>query len=732
MRNPAARSVCHRTWVPRRSSRVLGHAYSTRLILALFVLGFLVLASLEMPLLSGGQAAVSLSRPGQEDLTFWVNNHGLEQVDIEGEVGFGDMARFLMRRRANRDKICSLRDRFTFRVQEMAAIDTPDVFHAEVQGGELIWRNRSLQYVVAAGRIFNLPLIIENRDDRSFEVQARFGTSSVSGVLAAKSAAGYFLKVQENKPGSAKGKLVLRAGEKEATAEITLDVRPLVKLRVYLVDENGKPVAARVYLTASDGLGYAPRGSISRFAAMSAEQYFHAQNFFELELPAGETLIEATRGQEYHLTARRVDLQPGRPAEVRLQLKRWENMAAKGWYSCDAHIHANYKGAGATAHHHQVVTPQDVRLQTLAEDLNNANMMVANSSDSFIHDVAFFEGRPHALSRPNYTIYWNEEMRNASMYGHMSFFNLKTLVHPIYTGFRDTPHWEDYPANYTQAQEARKQGGAVTYVHPGYRPTFDGASARELPVDLALGQVDAMDVLSNNPEEVGMELWYRLLNCGFKLAISAGTDSFTNIADHYTPGDGRVYVHLNGRMHYDDWIRHYREGRSFASNGPVLFFTVNGKEPGDELRFPEGLQQKLRLKALVRTLVPLHRVEVVVNGKSVISRLASEKKEIFIDETISLDRSSWIALRASGPWHRLILNDTHAFAHTSPVYVHFGNQRVAYIVDARFYMDWIKQLIRRVEQYGHFATVERKREVTELFRTALEIYRKIERRASGN
>ena len=263
MRNPAARSVCHRTWVPRRSSRVLGHAYSTRLILALLVLGFLVLASLEMPLLSGGQAAGSLSRPGQEDLTFWVNNHGLEQVDIEGEVGFGDMVRFLMRRRANRDKIRSLRDRFTFRVQEMAAIDTPDVFHAEVQGGELIWRNRSLQYVVAAGRIFNLPLIIENRDDRSFEVQARFGTSSVSGVLAAKSAAGYFLKVQENKPGSAKGKLVLRAGEKEATAEITLDVRPLVKLRVYLVDENGKPVAARVYLTSSLTGWAMRRGAVS-------------------------------------------------------------------------------------------------------------------------------------------------------------------------------------------------------------------------------------------------------------------------------------------------------------------------------------------------------------------------------------------------------------------------------------------------------------------------------------
>src|SRR5439155_682156 len=115
----------------------------------------------------------------------------------------------------------------------------------------------------------------------------------------------------------------------------------------------------------------------------------------------------------------------------------------------------------------------------------------------------------------------NEEMRNRGLYGHMCFFNLKTLVRPLYTGFPDTPYADDYPANYTLAEDAQKQGGAVTYAHPGYGADLERASARELPVDLALGRIDAMDVLSNNPEDVGMELWYHLLNCGFRLAISA-------------------------------------------------------------------------------------------------------------------------------------------------------------------------------------------------------------------
>jgi TolB protein len=697
-----------------------------RLLFTFAAVGLLAVAFLRIPAVTG-QSAVPLSRPGQEDLSFWVNHNGLQQLDVEGEVGFGDMARLLIRRRSNCDRIRPLRDRFTFRIRDMAALDTPDLFRAELSGGKLSWLNKPAELVIADGHIFNLPLVIVNRGGNSETMEATLGAGSIRGVVPPGSAAGYFLKVVESKPGPTKSRLTVRLGNNEIAAGIAFDVRPLAKLRVSLLDEEGRPSSARVYVTAADGLGYAPPGSISRIAALPAEQYFHAQRSFELELPAGETLIEAIRGPEYQLTSRSVDLKPSRITEVRLRLKRWVDMASQEWYSSDAHIHANY-----TANDHQVITPDDVRLQTLAEDLNNANMMVANSGSDFLHDEGLFEGKPHRLSQPNYVIYWNEEMRNSGIYGHMSFFNLKSLVHPIYTGFKGTRHWEDYPPNYAQAEAAQKQGGAVTYVHPGYAPNLDGASARELPVDLALGQVDAIDVVSNNPEEVAMELWYRLLNCGFRLAISAGTDSFTNVADHYTPGGGRVYVHLDGPMRYGDWIRNYKRGRSFASNGPVIFFTLNGKEPGDELHFPEGAEQKLHVKATVQTQVPLDKVEVVVNGATVTTQPAAGKESISIDEDVTVSHSSWVAVRALGPWHRLILNDTAAFAHTSPVYVRFGEGKIASSADARFYRDWIDRLISRVQQRGRFATPERRREVVELFRRAEEIYRQIEQASSAN
>jgi len=654
---------------------------------------------------------VSLSLPGQEDLSFWANRNGLVEIDFEGEVGFGDMARLLMRRRANRDWFRSIRDRFVFRVQDLAELQTPDLFRVAVENDRLLWLHRPDSIIAGAGRVFNLPLVVVNRSAQAETVRVETDSSRAAAVIGSGRAAGLLLKIRESEPGSVSRLLRVSAAGRSLEAGLALDVRPLGLLRVRLLEADGTATWARVYLTASDGLAYAPRGTISRFAAVPAEAYFHAAGSFEVELPAGEALIEATRGQEYRLTRRSVEIRPGATTEAELRLERWVDMAARGWYSADSHIHANY-----TARHHQIITPEDVRRQTLAEDLNNANLMVANSSDDFLHDEAFFEGKPHALSRPGYLMYWNEEMRNAGLYGHMSFFNLKSLVHPVYTGFPGTPHWEDYPPNYETAKAAQAQGGAVTYVHPGYEATLAGASCRELPVDLALGQIDAIDVLSNNPEEVAMELWHRLLNCGFRLAASAGTDSFTNVADHYTPGGGRVYVRLDGPIDYAAWIRTYKRGRSFASNGPVIFFTLEGREPGDELRLPAGAQT-LRVKAEVKTQMPLDKVEVVVNGKAVISGPALE-----IDREIRLEESSWVAVRALGPWHRLILNDTATFAHTSPVYVYLGEQPIRSVEDARFYADWIERLIARTAQRGRFATEARRQEVLELFRRARQIY----------
>jgi hypothetical protein len=389
-------------------------------------------------------------------------------------------------------------------------------------------------------------------------------------------------------------------------------------------------------------------------------------------------------------------------------------MTDQSYWSADVHIHANY-----TSPHHQVIEPRDVRLQVSGEDLNYGNLMVANSGGAFIHDRQYFEGKPHRVSAPPYLVYWNEENRS-SAYGHMCFLGLKKLVEPFYNGFRDTPFWEDYPANYPLAQQVYDQGGAVSYAHPGMAANFEAASIKELPVDLALGHQTAMDVLSNNDETATTEMWYRLLNCGFRVPISAGTDSFTNVADHYIAGGGRVYVLTGPQFDYAAWIDAYRKGRSFASNGPVVKLQVEGKSPGDEIALDSS--GEVTIKATLATQVPVDRFELIVNGRPVYSVPADGKEALEFTRKVPIGRSSWIALRAVGPRNRLILNDTEAFAHTSPIYVTVGKRPVRVAEDLRFYREWISRLIARTETRGRFATPARREEVVALFRKALSWY----------
>ena len=160
---------------------------------------------------AAGQAAVSLSRPGQEDLSFWVNHNGLIQFEVEGEVGFGDMARVLLRRRSNGDYIRDLRDRFTFRVQDPAAVMTPDVFRAEYAGGVLTWRAApQTRFVAGSSRTFNVPVLLVNRDSRELVIDAVYKGASMQSaarkiVVPPSSSAAVFLRAVETQPGAIGG-----------------------------------------------------------------------------------------------------------------------------------------------------------------------------------------------------------------------------------------------------------------------------------------------------------------------------------------------------------------------------------------------------------------------------------------------------------------------------------------------------------------------------------------------
>ena len=88
------------------------------------------------------------------------------------------------------------------------------------------------------------------------------------------------------------------------------------------------------------------------------------------------------------------------------------------------------------------------------------------------------------------------------------------------------------------------------YVHPYDAipdPVKDASITHELPVDLALGKVDYIEVMGFSEHKSTAAVWYRLLNCGFHLPTAAGTDAMANYASLRGPvGLNRVYASVLG------------------------------------------------------------------------------------------------------------------------------------------------------------------------------------------
>ncbi|MBI1913555.1 MAG: CehA/McbA family metallohydrolase, partial [Planctomycetes bacterium] len=356
----------------------------------------------------------------------------------------------------------------------------------------------------------------------------------------------------------------LRTGGEQTLAMTDLDFhRPTGSLKVRTVDKgSSKPVVARVFLVGAGGKFHAPPGALYRL--LGGNGHFYCREAAELRLPAGEYRLIASRGPEYRAVRKSVRIEEGKTAKVTVELERWTDAASSHLYSGENHIHANY-GYGEWYN-----TPGSMLLQCEGEDLNVCNFMVANSDGDGVFDRSFFRGRPDPLSTSRTILYWNEEYRS-TIWGHMTLVNLRQVVEPVFTGFKDTTNPHDVPTNADISQRTRQQGGLVNYTHSASNPAdpYLGAySGKGLPVDAALGAVDTMDLNLNF--NACVPLWYRLLNCGFRLPASAGTDVFLNRISSVVPGWARAYVPIDGELSYAKWIDGLRAGRSFVTNGPFV------------------------------------------------------------------------------------------------------------------------------------------------------------------
>lgn len=486
-----------------------------------------------------------------------------------------------------------------------------------------------------------------------------------------------------------------------------------VNLDVVIRDaETNRTMPARVYLTDSKGELHVPPGAITY--RKYKEQHFITDGRFRINLPAGEYTLTVERGLEYIPKAVQVPSSPSKQ-HVEVALKRWVSMNEVGWYSGDLHNHRKI---------------DEMPQLLLAEDLN-----LAPTLTDWIWEDKPISSPPEtteAIRRVDathaFSVLDKEIERLQKGPGAVDLVGLKTVV--PFDGY-----WL-YPPNDRFCKLARDQGAYID---------AEKILWRDSPAIAALCPMDFGGIVHNHfnrhgvetdtdewgfgpkfrPElgtPAGMPLWamevyYKFLNCGFRIAASAGSASAVKASPL---GYNRVYVKLDEPFSYETWFRALKRGRSFATNGPVLFLTVNDKIPGDTIEARSG-PVKLKINADAQTIGQFDRVEIIFKGRVVKSvNVGAGSRRLSAELELPVNETGWVAARA---FERP--GETVRFAQTSPVYVKIGEDRGIVRDDAKFFIDWIDIQMDHYRREPGFRSPEHREAMLDYFTRAREIYKKL-------
>ena len=487
--------------------------------------------------------------------------------------------------------------------------------------------------------------------------------------------------------GGATTKIVAKTRHYKSTqARLTLDIR----------DEQGRSVPARVAVLGSDRRAAAPTSSwmhaddgFDRALQASETHYFHCPSRCSLEAPAGDTAIWVQHGFRYLPWRQTVKLAAGenRAVPVKLHLNDLPSSFGR-WRSADLHVHMNYGGAYRN-------TPEHLAKQTQAEDLDAIYNVIVNKEER-VPDIGYFRGTPDPAGSAETLIMHSQEF-HTSYWGHLGLLHLSDhMLTPDFSAYQHTALASPYPFNGVVADLAHAQGALVGYVHPFdwvIDPPKEESLSNELPADVINGKVDYIEIVGFADHKSTAEIWYRLLNLGFRLPAGAGTDAMANYASLRGPvGMNRVFLDTGGELSPAALRKALKEGRTFASNGPLLGLEVEGKHPGDTVgRKTAG---KLRFRIALRSPVAVDHLELVQNGRVVKAfALKGDRRNFDTAGELQVDTGGWLVLRAWNDGSDPQVLDLYPYATTSPIYLDLPGGPSSVPSDADYFAAWLDRVV---------------------------------------
>jgi len=511
--------------------------------------------------------------------------------------------------------------------------------------------------------------------------------------------------------------------------------RPVGTVHLLVRDGEGRPTPARVSVTDASGRFYAPAHAWAHLAEFDRDEnpfearYFHTAGEERIEVPAGEVRVEVMKGLERTPEQRTVVVQPGATGELALALpaRPWPAGPGERWVSADVHVHMNYGG-------HYRNTPAHLVLQAQAEGLGIIYNLLVNKEQR-VPDIAYSDRGVDPASTPDTRVVHSQEF-HTSYWGHLGILGPHgPMLLPGYAGYPNTAAASLYPTNADVADLGHAEGALVGYVHPYEEEPHPlthpvHTDADELPVDVALGKVDYMEIVSFADHQATASVWYRLLNLGFRIPAAGGTDAMADYAILRGPvGLNRVYARVEGEetspVRSDAWLEALRQGRTFATNGPLLDFTLGGQPVGSTLEL--GGAQSVAFRARLRSIVPVDHAQIVCNGRMIRELTLGERREALeASGTLPLARSGWCVLRAFTAKAEYPVLDNFVYATTSPIYFTVRDQPPRSPEDARYFVAWIDHLAAVTASYGDWNSAAEKAGVLKELADARAVYARLE------
>jgi hypothetical protein len=467
---------------------------------------------------------------------------------------------------------------------------------------------------------------------------------------------------------------------------------------------SGKPTPVRIRFSDDHGQYFAPLGRLTRFALslendvggnllLRGKEYAYIDGTCEIRLPPGPFHVEIHKGPEYEPVDTDLHLVPGKLA-LRFEIRRHADSRTEGWYAGDTHCYW--------------LSPRAALLEGAAEGLAVVNVM-AEHLGSAIPNILEFSGQAPALQGNDCLVVVGTRNTHPTL-GDLLLLNAHRIVFPLTFGGPDG--LDDWTLA-DWCSQCHRKGGLVI----GDELLVAGEPKRgEILAEVILGAVDALQL---TPSEIDASLplsaldeWTKLLNAGFRFPLVAGSGKASNTV---VLGDMRTYAHLRPGepFTYKSWIEAIRAGRTCISNGPLLFFTVNGKEPGEPLHLGHG-DEPLYCRLEVRGPAVCH-LEILANGRKV---LAGDSP--LLEGTIPAEQGGWLAARC---WVRSEnVGKTAPDAQTSAVSVHVAGRSPPcppeVLSDFRGHL---AKMLNWIDAHGRFQNPAQRERLRSIFEAAREV-----------